>query len=233
MEKVEFNVKIEWIPIEKIIENKGQISGIPKNPRKISKKRLEELKESIQSIPEMNRLNEMKVYPFGDLFISVSGNERLKAYRELGWEECLCKIIPEDWPKDKVREFIIQDNNSYGENDLSVMKELWNSDELTKWNVPVGIYEDANQKEVKGEVPFTEVLDEEHNYLVLYFDNRVDWLQAQTLFGVKQIQCLSTRSDGNVTKGQEKYAVGRVMKGSDAINNLLSQVKMQKGKKEE
>ena len=30
--------------------------------------------------------------------------------------------------------------------------------------------------EIVGEVPFTEVLREEHNYIVLYFDNEVDWL---------------------------------------------------------
>ena len=32
--------------------------------------------------------------------------------------------------------------------------------------------------EVEPEVPFTEVLNEENNYIVLKFNNKIDWLNA-------------------------------------------------------
>ena len=61
---------------------------------------------------------------------------------------------------------------------------------------------------------FTEELLEEHNYIVLYFDNEVDWLQAKTLFGVKKVKALDSK------KGFEKAGVGRVVNGAQALENL-------------
>jgi uncharacterized ParB-like nuclease family protein len=221
-----FKVEIREIPINEIVENKGQIPDVPKNPRKINKRRFEELKESIQNSPEMKKLNEVKVLPFGGKYIVIGGNMRLKAYRELGYKKILCKVLPEDTKAEKIREYIIQDNNEFGENDLDVLAECWNGDELSKWNIDCDIYDNQQGKEkVEGDVDFTEVLNEEHNIIVLYFDNNVDWLQAKTLFGIKQVKCLSTRSDGKIPKGREKYAVGRVLSGPKAINAILKKSK--------
>lgn len=223
MEDEEFKVEIREIDISDIVPNNGQVEGVPKNPRKISKKRFEELKDSIRENPEMRKLNEVKVFPWNGKYVDFDGNQRLKAYKELGYVKILCKVIPEDWPKDKIRRYIMQANNSYGEYDLNVMRDCWDADEIVKCNLGIDVYESEEKDKIKGEEEFTEVLNEEHNYLVLYFDNRVDWLQAQTLFGVKTVKCLPTKSDGTIPKGREKYAVGRVLRGPDAINNLLSQ----------
>lgn len=69
-------------------------------------------------------------------------------------------------------------------------------------------------KEEKPEVEFTEELMEAHNYVVLYFDNTVDWLQAQTLFQLKTKKALSSR------QGYEKAGIGRVLNGARAIEGL-------------
>ncbi len=74
--------------------------------------------------------------------------------------------------------------------------------------------------EVVGEVPFTEVLREEHNYIVLYFDNEVDWLQAESLFSIETVKALSTRTDGQITKAAERKGVGRVLRGPEALEAL-------------
>ncbi len=218
-----FVVEIKELPIGMLVENKGQIPDVPKNPRKISKRRFEELKASIERSPEMRKLSEVKVFPFGGKYVVIGGNQRKKAYKELGYETVLCKILPEDTPAAKLREYIIQDNNEFGENDLDVLAEDWKASELTEWSIGLEIYEKKPEKEViEGDVTFTEVLNEEHNYLVLYFDNEVDWLQAKTLFGLKSVKCLSTRSDGTIPKGRDKYAVGRVLNGPNAINQILN-----------
>ena len=225
MKKVDedFNVEIKELPIDLLVENKGQIPGVPKNPRKISKRRFEELKMSIERSPEMRKLSEVKVYPFNGKYVVLGGNQRKKAYKELGYKTVLCKVLPEDTPPEKLREYIIQDNNAFGENDLDILAENWKADELTEWCIGLEIYEKKPEPdEVKGDIPFTEVLNEEHNYLVLYFDNEVDWLQAKTLFGLKSVKCLSTRSDGSIPKGREKYSVGRVLNGPNAINEILN-----------
>lgn len=74
--------------------------------------------------------------------------------------------------------------------------------------------------EIVGEVPFTEVLREEHNYIVLYFDNEVDWLQAESLFVLETVKALSTRTDGKLTENQVRKGVGRVIRGADALEAI-------------
>ena len=76
--------------------------------------------------------------------------------------------------------------------------------------------------EIVGEVPFSEVLREEHNYIVLYFDNEVDWLQAESLFVLETVKALSTRKDGKITEKQERKGVGRVIRGADALEAIRS-----------
>lgn len=74
--------------------------------------------------------------------------------------------------------------------------------------------------EIVGEVPFSEVLREEHNYIVLYFDNEVDWLQAESVFALETVKALSTRKDGKISEGQYRKGVGRVIRGADALEAI-------------
>ena len=69
--------------------------------------------------------------------------------------------------------------------------------------------------EEDAEVEFTEELLEEHNYIVLYFDNSVDWLQAKTLFGIKKVK------DSNTSEKLMNKGVGKVLKGVEALKTLL------------
>ena len=71
-----------------------------------------------------------------------------------------------------------------------------------------------------GEVPFTEVLREEHNYIVLYFDNEVDWLQAESIFALETVKALSTRSDGQIKATSERRGIGRVLNGAKAMEAI-------------
>ena len=73
-----------------------------------------------------------------------------------------------------------------------------------------------DEPEIKPEVKFSEELLECHNYIVLYFDNDVDWLQAKTLFDLKTVKDSSSTDESYTRRG-----IGRVIKGSDAINLLL------------
>jgi hypothetical protein len=77
--------------------------------------------------------------------------------------------------------------------------------------------EDNNDQaeEEKPEIEFTEELLEKHNYLVLYFDNEIDWLQAKTLFDIKTVHSLNSRP------GYEKKGIGRVINGAKALNVII------------
>lgn len=57
------------IDISDVFLNDGQIDGLPKNPRTISKARLDRLCKSILSLPEMTEAREIIVYPYKDGYV--------------------------------------------------------------------------------------------------------------------------------------------------------------------
>lgn len=125
------------LPIAQLEENKGQIAGLPANPRKVSKEALEKLKKSIQEYPEMMGLRELLVYPHEEKYIVIGGNTRLKACKSLGIESVPCKIIPKDTPPERLQAYIIKDNVSTGDWDRILLLDGWNEAQLTEWDVEI------------------------------------------------------------------------------------------------
>ena len=68
----------------------------------------------------------------------------------------------------------------------------------------------------RPEVEFSEELFESSNYIVLVFKNDIDWLQAQSIFGLKTVKALDSKP------GYQKHGIGRVIDGAVAINTLKS-----------
>lgn len=176
------------------------------NPRKISPQKLKALKESIKSFERM-----MSIRPIitDEAFVVLGGNQRLRALTELGYTE-----IPDDWVKvekgltdDQKREFMVRDNVSSGDWDFSII-ESWNVD-VADWGLDLPKVD----KHESGEVEFSEYLSEENNYIVLVFDDSVDWLQAQTHFGLKTVY--SKRANGKPWS----RGVGRVVNGAKYLNS--------------
>jgi hypothetical protein len=64
------------------------------------------------------------------------------------------------------------------------------------------------------ELDFTHELMESHNYLILYFDNEIDWQTAQEKFRIKTVK---TRDSTDTYLLQGK---GRVLKGVDIMERL-------------
>lgn len=196
MRDFELKVEIKEIPIGMLSENTGQIPDVPKNPRKITKEKFDALCESIRQSPEMKVLDEIRVYPFNGRYVVISGNHRYKAYKKLGWVNVLCKVLPEETPKEKLREYVMKENMHYAENDDALLN-LWDLKELADWRVPVKI-KSKKAKEVP-EVEFT-----------------------QTLFDIKPVRLLSTKKGENNVNGR-KIGLGRVLRGVDVINRLLKE----------
>ena len=132
MSNFELIVEVKEIPIGLLSENTGQIPDVPRNPRKITKEKFDDLCESIRKSPEMKVLDEIRVYPFNGRYVVISGNHRYKAYKKLEWENVLCKILPEETPKEKLREYVIKENMHYAENNRELLN-TWSMKELADW----------------------------------------------------------------------------------------------------
>lgn len=114
----------------------------------------------------------------------------------------------------KRKELALADNsiNDTSSFDNDLLLNDFDIPELSDWGVDIK----EKKTNYEGEVPFTEELMEEHNYIVLYFDNSVDWLQAETLFEkfIGKRQALSSKD------GYRKIGVGRVVRGADFLKEI-------------
>lgn len=143
-------MKIEKIKISKLKSNKGQINGLPTNPRLIKDDKFKKLKKSIEDHPEMLALRELIVYPLEDDYIVIAGNMRLAAMKELGYKEAICKILDADVSVEQLKAYTIKDNIGYGEHDWDALANEWDSDQLKDWglDLPVDLRIEEEDKEV-------------------------------------------------------------------------------------
>ena len=134
---VNMDIETREIAIRDLRPNNGEVEGLPRNPRKISKKNLEKLKKSVQDAPEMLRLRELIVVPHNDGYVVIAGNQRLEAAKAVGMEKLPCKVLPSDTDPAKLREYAIKDNLPFGEDDWEVIASDWNTAELEEWGMSV------------------------------------------------------------------------------------------------
>lgn len=132
--------------------NEGQIEGLPRNPRFIKDERFKALVKSLQDDPEMLDLRELIVYPHGKKFVVIGGNMRLRAGKELGFETMPCKILPADTPIEKLKAYVIKDNNAFGNDDFELLANEWDAEFLEECGFDFGTFYDseAEQKEVES-----------------------------------------------------------------------------------
>lgn len=123
------------LPISKLEPNKGQIEGVPSNPRSIDVTKYKKLKASIEENPEMLTLREVLVYQHGEKYVIIGGNMRFRALKVLGYKEAVCKVIPQGATAEQLRAVAIKDNNNFGEWDMEALANLWNTEELDRWGV--------------------------------------------------------------------------------------------------
>lgn len=91
--------------------------------------------------------------------------------------------------------------------------------DLSEWDVEMVKKIEEQKEKDKAQVKFTEVLGEEHNYIVLYCDDEVDWLQMQSIFDIGRVRELSTKK-GVENICEQKVGIGRIMRWTEAYKRL-------------
>ncbi len=129
-------MQVKSLPITKFELNNGQLEGLPKNPRFIRDERYLALKKSITEFPEMLSYREIVAYPLENgKYVVIGGNMRLRACREMGLKEIPAKILPKETPVEKLREFTIKDNVSFGQISWDDLANEWEQTELEDWGM--------------------------------------------------------------------------------------------------
>ena len=155
------------IKVKDLALNKGQIEGLPANPRQWTKEDVKQLAKSIQETPELLEARPLIAIPHGNQYVVLGGNLRLEALKSLKWVEAPVFLLPGDTPIDKQKEIVIKDNGSFGQWDYDALANEWDDLDLDGWGVPDWVTDDATggsaptAAEVK-EDDFDEDTDEIH-----------------------------------------------------------------------
>lgn len=190
------------VKIDKVKENSS-------NPRFIKDHKFRKLVKSIKDFPEMLEKRPIVV---DEDYVVLGGNMRLKACKQAGLSEVHINVA-KGWTEEQKQEFIIKDNSSFGEWDWDTLANEWDTEKLEEWGLDLPVLNEKAEIE-EAEIEFSEYLDESHNYVVLTFDNDIDWLSAQTHFGLSSVY--SKRQNGKPwSKG-----IGRVVNGAEYLKGL-------------
>ena len=180
------------------------------NPRQLSDDQYKHLKDSISRFGLVDPIIINKNKDRKDIIIG--GHQRVKVARTMGIDKVPCVEI--DLTYDKEKELNVRLNKNTGSWDFDILANTFDIDEL----IDFGFDEKelvGNEKEevIEPEIEITEELFESHNYIMLYFDNELDWQTAKDVFELKTVKRKNQRIGD---KG-----LGRVVKGKDILKKLL------------
>lgn len=206
------------VPIDSVKKN-------PINPRKISTYALNKLKERYNNL---SALNELRGIIVNEDNVILGGNQRWEAAKALKRSTVHIEILTQRMC-DKMnteavsqgrdiltyeqyeKEIILADNSQSGETDWDKFFDNWNYQDALDWDMDPP---EKKDKDIPGEVEFSEYIGESNNYVVIVFDNDLDWLNAQTHFDLKTVS--AKRSNGK----EWSKGIGRVINGAKYLRNL-------------
>lgn len=172
-------MKVQNIKLTKIVQNKGQIEGLPKNPRLWTEYDLERLVKSLEETPELTEARGCIVYPYEGRYVILGGNMRYAAAKKLEWKEISCCVLDEDTPVEKLREIVIKDNGSWGAWDMDELANKWPQEKLEGWGISLGFlgndsYEDEGAAESQEPA---EKADERMRVIITFPDDLTERLE--------------------------------------------------------
>lgn len=188
----------------------GKIRPYERNPRK-NDAAVDDVRESIRQCGYVSPII------VDEQYVILAGHTRFKAVKALGWAEVEVQVV-EGLTEEQKRKFRILDNKA-GE------KSEWAEDLLKAELADLDFNgydfdfclddDDLGGEDEKPEVEFSEELQEENNFVVLVFKTEIDWLQAQTILGLKTVKSLSAG-----VAGERREGIGRVVDGVEAIERI-------------
>ena len=123
-----------YLDVLSVDTNKGQIQGVPPNPRFIKNEKFKKLVESMRQDPDFLEIREIAVYDLGEdaspRFVCIGGNMRFLAAKELKMVTIPCKIVPTGYDVERIRRFILKDNSSFGETDWDILLNSFSAEEI-------------------------------------------------------------------------------------------------------
>ena len=203
-----------------VYRNIKELKPYKKNAKKHPKEQVEQIANSIK---KFGFFEHRAVAIDKDDYV-VEGHGRILAAKKAGLTQ-VPTICLDDMTDEQIKAWRLIENktaeSSYDEALINEeISELLKSDiDMEAFGFSVDILEDETI-EVEPDVPFTEILNEENNYIVLKFNNKIDWLNAMGIFGIEKAKAYPTRKEGNKKTFGMRAGVGRVLDGQKALERV-------------
>ena len=173
-------MEIKVYPVDALIESEY-------NPRKISRKEMDDLIDSI-SIFGLTEPIIINAHP-DRLGVIISGHQRLKACKHLGMTEVPCLEMNLVLKEEK--QLNIRMNKNGGKFDHDILGAFFNKTDLMDWgfidaDFPVVV--DPNEKinAINDEpvYPIVPILSEKYDYVIIYATNEIDIAYLDNYFDI-------------------------------------------------
>lgn len=193
-----------------------ELKPYKKNAKKHSKEQVEQIANSIK---EFGFTQPVIIDKHNSV---VAGHGRILGAKKAGLKQ-VPTVCLEDLTEEQIKAYRLVDNKlNESEWDSDLLKQ--SLDEIAEMDMEVfGFAMDSladEELEIEPDVPFTEILNEENNYIVLKFDNKVDWINAIGVLGIEKVKAFPTKKNGNKKTFEERAGVGRVIDGVKALEKM-------------
>ncbi len=129
-------LKTQRIKLAALVQNTGQVPGLPSNPRQWTKDDIDTIARSLKETPELFEARPIIAVPFDGKYVILGGNLRYEGAKKNGDKDVPVCIIPEDTPVEKMKEIVVKDNGSFGAWDYAALANEWDDNPLGDWGVP-------------------------------------------------------------------------------------------------
>lgn len=216
-------MKIEKVKLE-------TLNLLPKNIRVHDSRQIQFLIGELKKKGQTRPLHVNRKPVRGKANVIIGGNGAYEAMKRIGWTEGYVQYF--DFEEAEALEHAIKENRSF---ELGRVHEGFLKDTVGEL-VESGIepeelgynfeeYADLMGEEDGGglggeeerpEVEFTEEFMESHNYVLLYFDNEIDWQTAVEKLKIRPVHATGSKPG----TAYELIGKGRVVKGIDVVRRL-------------
>ena len=205
--------------IQIVYKKISDLKPYKKNAKKHPKEQVERIANSIK---EFGFLEHRAVAIDKDGYV-VEGHGRILGAKKAGLKE-VPTVCLDEMTEEQIKAWrMIENKTAESTYDEKILKEelseLTDMFDMEVFGFSMDILED-DLLEVEPDVKFTEILNEENNYIVLKFSNKIDWINAMGLFGVEKVKAHPTKKGGNKKSFGLRAGVGRVLDGVKAIERL-------------
>nr|DAY87057.1 MAG TPA: ParB protein [Caudoviricetes sp.] len=203
-----------------VYRNIRELKPYKKNAKKHPKEQVERI---MNSIKQFGFFEHRAIAIDKDDYV-VEGHGRILAAKKAGLTQ-VPTICLDNMTEEQIKAWrLIENKTAESSYDETLMNE--EISELLKSDIDMEVFGfrmDALEDEtieVEPDVPFTEILNEENNYIVLKFNNKIDWLNAMGLFGIEKAKAYPTKKEGNKKSFGMRAGVGRVLDGQKALERV-------------